>query len=266
MLILMQSTFRSLWIWTVVTLLILLWLPLLAIVRLFDRDPVRYRTGRWFRRLGAAVTRVIPSWRLQIENADIVRNPRNPYVVVANHQSMADIPLISRLPWEMKWIGKEELFKLPILGWMMQMAGDIPVRRGDKESGEQALREAQKVLQQKCSVMFFPEGTRSRNGQVLPFKKGAFKVAIEAQVPILPIVLDGSTDCLPKSGWKFGAPGDIRLKVLPPVSTTGLTLADEPALRERVRQQIIQQLAQWRETSPESVDATCGNKPSASTV
>jgi len=100
----------------------------MALRRLFDRDPVRYRTGYLFRRLGKALTRINPSWRLHI-SGETIENPRRPYVVVSNHQSLADIPLISNLPWEMKWMGKVELFKLPVIGWMMRLAGDVSVDR-----------------------------------------------------------------------------------------------------------------------------------------
>lgn len=249
-----MSALRSIWIWFATISLIILWLPLLALVKLFDRDPVRYRTGRWFRRLGVAMTKVNPAWRLHI-SGEPVTNPRRPYVVVSNHQSHADIPLISHLPWEMKWLAKVELFKLPFVGWMLKLAGDIPVNRQDKRQGVQVLLTAGHYLQQKCSVMFFPEGTRSPDGKVHNFNEGAFRLAIKEQVPILPLVIEGSRDCLPKHGWKFGRPGDIFLMVLPPVETTGLHAKDTSALCERIRQMMIQQIAEWRNVPTEEVDA-----------
>jgi 1-acyl-sn-glycerol-3-phosphate acyltransferase len=162
----MRSILRSLWVWSAVCILIVLWLPLLAAIRVFDRDPVHYRTGRWFRRLGVAMTQVNPLWRLTVSGTTVT-DPRRPYVVVSNHQSQADIPLISHLPWEMKWIGKAELFRLPIVGWMMKLAGDIPVDRSDRRSGTRMLLAAAGYLRRKCSVIFFPEGTRSLDGRVV---------------------------------------------------------------------------------------------------
>ena len=235
-------------------LLILLWLPWLALVRLFDRDPAHYRTGRWFRRLGMTMTKVNPAWDITVSGVQ-VDDPRRPYVVVSNHLSNADIPIISCLPWEMKWVAKAALFRLPVVGWMLRLAGDIPVDRGNKRSRAAVLVTALHYLEAQCSVMFFPEGTRSRDGRVHRFNDGAFRLAIKAQVPILPLVLDGTQDALPKHSWTFGRADDVQLRVLPPVSTAGLRATDTEALRVRVRGQIIAQLAAWRGVPPEAVDA-----------
>ena len=149
---------RSFVTWFTTAILILAWLPLMVISRLFDHDPVRYRTGYLFRKLGNALTMANPAWRLHI-SGEKVSDPRRPYVVVSNHQSLADIPLISNLPWEMKWMGKAELFTIPVIGWMMQLSGDISVDRKSARSGALALIRAQRYLEQKCSVIIFPEGT-----------------------------------------------------------------------------------------------------------
>ncbi len=249
----MLSTLRSIWIWSAVALLIIAWLPLLAIIRLFDRDPVHYRTGRWFRKLGVAMTKVNPTWNLMI-SGESVENPRNPYVVVSNHQSFADIPLISHVPWEMKWVAKTELFRVPFVGWMLRLAGDIPLDRRDRRSGARMLLSAANYLSQHCSVMFFPEGTRSPDGHVGEFTDGAFALAVKGHVPVLPIAVDGSRDCLPKRSWKFGPAQTIRLRVLPAVSTTGMTMEDVPALREQVRGLIVGQIAEWRDVRKEEVE------------
>jgi len=253
----MIATLRSLWVWTAVAVLIVVWLPLLALIRLADRDPVRYTTGRWFRRLGVAMTSANPSWKVHLDG-EPVSDPRRPYVVVSNHQSLADIPIISHLPWEMKWIGKAELFSLPVIGWMMRLAGDIPVDRADRRSGARMLLIARRYLQQKCSVMFFPEGTRSPDGRVGAFNQGAFHLAIKAGVPVLPVVVEGSSNCLPKKSWKFGPPLHIRLRVLPPVETQGMTTDDSAKLRDDVRSMIVRQIAAWRETDERRVDALAG--------
>ena len=248
------SAVRSAWIWTAITVLILVWLPLLAVIRIFDLDPVRYRTGRWFRRLGVAMVRINPAWRVHL-SGERVENPRNPYVVVGNHLSNADIPIVSHLPWEMKWVGKEELFKIPIVGWMMQLSGDIPVDRDDRRSAVQALRRALWYLERNCSVMFFAEGTRSPDGRLLPFKDGAFVAAVKAQVPILPVMVDGSQNALPKHTWLFNRGNDVYVHVFPPVDTAGLSGRDVPALRDRVRALILEALAERRGLPPAEIDA-----------
>lgn len=249
----MLSALRSVWTWLAVTALFLVWLPLLFVVRFFDRDPALYRTGRFFRRLGAVVTRINPAWRIEVSGTMPV-DPRAPYVVVCNHLSLADIPVVSRLPWEMKWVAKAELFRLPIVGTMMRIAGDIPVDRGERTSGARALVQARGYLARRCSVIFFPEGTRSRDGRLLPFTDGAFRLAIKSGVPVLPLVIDGTQDALPKHSWKMEGRSHIRLKVLTPIDTVGLGVADTEALRERVRCQIREELAAWRGVVPGAVD------------
>ena len=256
-----RQIFRSIRVWIASISLILAWVPLLGLSRLFERDRNLMRTGLMFRRLGRALTKVNPSWRLEIEGANTLPEPRA-YVVLSNHQSLADIPLISNLKWEMKWVGKKELFDTPIMGWMMKFSGDIPVDRKNARSGARMLLTAMEYLKRGCPVMFFPEGTRTIDGTVGKFNDGAFHLAIKAQVPILPIAVEGSHQCLPKHSWVFGEPATVKLKVFTPVETSGMTSGDVPALREQVRSVIIQQIASWRGVLPQAV----GGTPSASVV
>src|SRR3954470_18422155 len=229
----------SLWTWLVLVFCILLWFPVMVIVRLltapFDRG--NYITGYIFRGIGSTTARLNPLWRFRY-SGKIPENPRRPYVVVSNHESFADILLISYLPWEMKWLSKAELFRIPIMGWMMWLAGDIPVKRGFGPSAVEAMERCRTALRQRVSVMIFPEGTRSRTAELLPFKDGAFRLAVEAGVPILPLAVSGTRTALPKHDWRFGkSVGEVR--VLDPVETSGLTLADVPALKAQIRDLII---------------------------
>jgi 1-acyl-sn-glycerol-3-phosphate acyltransferase len=229
----------SLWAWLVLVLCILIWFPVMVVLLLvtgpFDRG--RYIVGYVFRRIGPAMATLNPLWRFRYSGT-MPQNPRQPYVVVSNHESFADILLISHLPWEMKWLSKAELFRIPIMGWMMWLAGDIPVKRGFGPSAVEAMERCRKALRQRVSVMIFPEGTRSKTAELLPFKDGAFRLAIEAGVPILPLALSGTGTALPKHGWRFGRSA-AHLRVLEPVDTAGLTLADVPALKARIRDLIV---------------------------
>ena len=229
----------SLWAWLVLILCILIWFPVMLVLLLvtgpFDRG--RYIVGYVFRRIGPAMATLNPLWRFRYSGT-MPQNPRHPYVVVSNHESFADILLISHLPWEMKWLSKAELFRIPIMGWMMWLAGDIPVKRGFGPSAVEAMERCRKTLRQKVSVMIFPEGTRSKTTELLPFKDGAFRLAVEAGVPILPLALSGTGTALPKHGWRFGRSA-AHLRVLEPVDTAGLTLADVPALKARIRDLIV---------------------------
>jgi 1-acyl-sn-glycerol-3-phosphate acyltransferase len=251
----MWEAIKSILIWLGVVVLVLIWLPLLAVSRLFDRDPARYRTGKLFRKLGKYISKINPNWQIKIiGNKNI--DDRKPYVMVCNHLSQADIPLISNLPWEMKWVAKKELFDTPVIGWMMTLAGDISVDRRAADRREQTFKQAKYYLDNYCSVMFFPEGTRSRDGNLNRFKAGAFDLAIQEQAPILPMVIDGTQNTLPKRSWKFGMAKQIKLKVLDPISTEGLDRSDIRSLKEEVRKVILDQLSDWRSQAPKQIDNT----------
>ena len=251
----MRQKLFSVLIWAEIVLLVILWLPAMAVIRLFDRDPVRYSTGRLFRRLGSAISRVNPNWKITIEGEKDI-DDRHPYIVVCNHLSNADIPLISNLPWEMKWVAKKELFDLPVLGWMMKMAQDISVDRSASNKRIGVFKQCSFYLRHNCSVMFFPEGTRSRDGRMKRFSLGAFDLAIKKNIPILPLVIDGTQDCLPKKDWVFTTDAYVTLKVLDPIITDNLTEDDSIKLMEHVRGEMLAQLSAWREQPLSAIDAT----------
>ena len=236
----------SAWIWFITGLVVIVWLPWLALVFVVTApfDPGRYAVGRWFRRAAMTCVALNPLWRFRTSGVRIA-DPRRPYVAVSNHESFADIFLISHLPWEMKWLAKVELFRIPIMGWMMRMAGDIPVRREARSSRVEALEGCRDRLRKNVSVMIFPEGTRSRTGDLLPFKDGAFRLAIEAQVPILPLVVTGTRSARQKGSFLFGR-ARAEVRALEPIPTTGLTHHDVAALRDRVRQLISDTRAEMR--------------------
>ena len=248
-----MKAFQSALTWAAIVGLLLLALPVLFVTRLVDRTPARRRTGRAFREIGSWVPSINPAWHVEVGGVE-PSALAHPYVVVSNHQSLADIPVISKLPWEMKWVAKQELFDLPVMGWLMKLAGDISVDWKDPNSRSSVIRRARRVLERGCSVMFFPEGTRSKDGRIKQFHDGAFRLAIRAGVPVLPLAVDGTMNAIPKHGWKFSR-ADVRLDVLPPVPTDGLTEDDVPALRDRVRQLIVDHVAAWHELPAESVDA-----------
>jgi 1-acyl-sn-glycerol-3-phosphate acyltransferase len=229
----------SVWTWLVLVTCILLWLPLMALARLFTLgDPGRYWVGYLFRGIGTITARLNPLWNFSYTGI-IPADPRHPYVVVSNHESFADILLISHLPWEMKWLSKAELFRIPFMGWLMRLAGDVPVKRGFGPSAAEAMTRCREILGRRVSVMIFPEGTRSTTAELLPFKDGAFRLAIDAGVPILPLALHGTGTALPKHDWRFGRSTAV-VEVLPAVDTAGLTPADVPRLKDQVRGLIVE--------------------------
>jgi 1-acyl-sn-glycerol-3-phosphate acyltransferase len=235
---------RSAWIWLASATVVLFWWPLLACVRLFDRDPRRLKTARWFRRLGPALAKINP-WRIRITGLDNI-DPSHVYVVVSNHQSMVDIPVIAHLPLDTKWLAKHELFRTPVFGSMLRLAGDVPVDRSDRRKGATAILRCAEYLRQGCSVMFFPEGTRSLDGQVRPFSEGPFMLAAREQVPILPLVVEGSGAALPRDTWMFGGTQEIHLRILKAVPVEGWDVKRASLLRDSVRQLIVDELDRLR--------------------
>jgi len=228
----------SAWSWAVLVIIIIVWTPLVFLVWLVTApfDKGRYAAGYLFRKLTVVHQRLTPMWKFRT-SGELPTDKRRPYVVVANHESFVDMLLISHLPIEMKWLSKETFFKIPLVGWMMRMAGDVRVVRGDRTSGAAALRACHDRLQKKVSVMIFPEGTRTADGSLGPFKDGAFRLAIESGAPILPLVVHGTRSALRKHDWRFGDT-EAEVRVLQPIPTEGLTEADIPELRERVRDMI----------------------------
>ena len=184
------------------------------------------------------IARTLPLWDIRAEGLERVRRGRA-YVIVCNHQSMLDILLaLACLPVHFKFIAKRELFWVPFLGWHLAVARYICLRRGDALSGRQAMEKARQWIQRGVSVVFFPEGTRSPDGEIHEFKAGAFKVALEEKAEILPVVVTGTRNAIPKHSWFVRERVPLGLRVLSPEPTEGLSMNDLDSLRERVRSRI----------------------------
>lgn len=155
------------------------------------------------------------------------------YVIISNHRSIIDILVINCLRYRFRWISKIENMKVPVLGWYLKMTGYITVNRNNDESKVEMLSKSLDCLKNGTSIMIFPEGTRSPDVDTGFFKRGAFQLAIDAVVPILPIVINGTGDILPKNGFIFRGRHTITVQVLDPVppSDFGTTSAEELALK-----------------------------------
>lgn len=241
----------SIWTWLEILLVIFFGffghVVVFALTRPFD--PRRVVAGRYFRGMGIVAARLTPMWSFATFG-QVPRSITPRTVVVSNHESHADPFLISHLPWEMKWLGKEVLFKFPFFGWSLALAGDIPVSRGDKDSAQRAMQQCTRWLDRGMPVMIFPEGTRSKTQELLPFKDGAFRLAIEAKADVLPIAVSGTRSALPKHSWRFGF-SRARVTVGTPLSTRGMTLADVELLKARAREQILSLRDAMAAASPE---------------
>jgi 1-acyl-sn-glycerol-3-phosphate acyltransferase len=160
-------------------------------------------------------------------------------VFVCNHQSMIDIAVaFAALPVSLRFVAKRVLLYVPFIGWYLWGMGMVTVDRSNAKKAIATLNRATALFDQGAFVMTFAEGTRSRDGRVLPFKKGPVMLALQSGVPIVPMAIEGATDVLPSDG--FGVrPGTIRVNVGAPVDTSALTDVDRDALTERVRNDVI---------------------------
>ena len=228
----------SLLVWASYVAIVILWTPAVLLFRLvslpFDRS--RRAVGRVFHSAAVVAGSVNPFWTFRIEGAERVDRSR-PHVFVANHSSSADVFLVIRLPWEMKWLAKKSIFAIPLLGWLLRAAGDVPVVRGEKASARTAMERMRRHLDGGVSVILFPEGTRSVDGSLGEFRDGAFRLAIEAGVDVVPLAIAGAGESLPKRSFVF-RPATAILRVLPPVSTEGLAPAGARELGAAVRDRI----------------------------
>lgn len=216
-----------------------LMLPVFAAVAVWkrDSDPTYRARGRVMRFFGHFTSRLTPIWKFSVEGEAPADIDERGYVVVANHESVADPFLLTYLPFDMRFIAKEEMFRLPLIGWLLQCSGDIRLKRGHGDSIRAMMEECRRTLEHGLSVMIFPEGTRTRDGQLLPFKDGAFRLAIETQSPVLPVALKGTRTCMPADSLWFGE-ARAAVRILEPVPTAGLTLADVEQLKATVRERI----------------------------
>ncbi len=225
---------------------LLAFLPVMALSSHRHRgDPTQRMPGRWMRRFGRTTTRLTPLWNFTIEGNPPSDIDHAAYVVVANHESQADPFLLSWLPWDMRWVAKEELFEPPFTGWAMRFGGDVPLRRGNGDSVRIMMDECERALRGGISIMMFPEGTRSRDGDLLPFKDGAFRLAVRAGVPILPVALAGTRQMRPKHSKWFGK-ASACARILPPISASGLGEDDIALLRDNARTAISAALPDLR--------------------
>jgi len=192
-------------------------------------------------------TYVFPYWTTSVRNRERLRND-TAYVVVSNHQSLLDILVLFRLYRHFKWVSKEEIFRVPFIGWNMTLNRYIRIRRGDKQDAVRMMAACGEALDTGSSIMIFPEGTRSLDGELREFRHGAFTLALRHKVPILPIVLDGTTDALPKYGITLNNWADIVIQVLEPIPVNGFS--DVDALRDHVRGVMADRLRALRAERP----------------
>jgi 1-acyl-sn-glycerol-3-phosphate acyltransferase len=223
----------------------LIFLPLVAFLTLlFSSLTVLFAwlvnphfASRVFASTWARVLGFLTPMPVTVEGAENALRDRS-YVVASNHQSMFDILVIyGWLKLDLKWVMKAELRKLPAIGIGCEKAGHIFVERRNPKQASQAISDALARLGDGIGILFFPEGTRSPDGRLLPFKKGAFRTAIDQQLPLLPVTLVGTRDILPARSLRI-FPGRARMVIHRPIETAGMTLDQVDALMQQSREVI----------------------------
>jgi 1-acyl-sn-glycerol-3-phosphate acyltransferase len=198
----------------------------------------------FFSKTGNSVHRIARFWaktilwvsgiRVTVIGLDRIKNLTS-CIFMSNHQSNYDIPvLLSHLQRQFRWLAKAELFQIPIFGRSMSGAGYISIDRSDRQSAFQSLERAAETIRGGTSVMIFPEGTRSRDGHLLPFKKGGFVMAIDAQVPIVPVVIEGTHEIMPK-GRLLIRPRPVTVTICEKIDTNGYSRETKEKIMDQVR-------------------------------
>ncbi len=178
---------------------------------------------------------ILRSGNVKVYADGLDKLPAGPVVVMSNHQSLLDVPvLFDILPYDIHFVAKKELRYVPVFGWGVKSMGHIFVDRGNHAAAVASLDEAATEIREGKSIAVFPEGTRSKDGSLLPFKKGGFVLAIKAGVPILPVTIAGSHDVLPVGANRI-VPGAVQVHIHDPIETTGLSLDDKDRLIEETR-------------------------------
>ena len=189
-------------------------LVILLITKWFD--PRRLVHQMWSCYWAGSYAWFNPLWRVRVSGRNKIPWKR-PCILVSNHQSMVDILVLFLLFRPYKWISKKENFKIPIIGWHMRMSGYLELERGRKNSMVKLMEKTADHIRQGNSIMIFPEGTRYPGDKLGPFKDGAFRMALDNKVDIIPILLDGTAKALPKKGAILTGFTNIRVKVLDPI-------------------------------------------------
>ena len=248
----MSRVALSLAFWMFITLSSIALFPVAVVVWAvtapFDRRKVILHQFTCF--WASLYTWLNPVWPVRVDGARAASPRRTTYVMVANHQSLLDILVLFRLFRHFKWVSKIENFRVPCIGWNMSMNGYVKLRRGDTASIVAMMAACERRLAQGSSIMMFPEGTRSPTGRTAaPSSPAPSRSRSGTALPILPIVVEGTANALPKRGFVLQGRHPLSLTVLPPIPYETFAGIDATDLAERVRT-ILQDRVEPKEPTP----------------
>lgn len=206
------------------------------------------KSRRWVHECSRCICAILygvpPFVRRTIDGLENIEKGK-PYVMVLNHQSGFDIFAAYKIPLNFRWVSKREVFKVPFMGWLLPIHGDIPIERGNASAAmAKVIRDGKLWLSRGASVAIFPEGTRSKTGEINRFKAGAFNLAAEAKVDVLPIVMTGTNEMI--KGWKVNWRNRVAIRVMPAVKADVVAATDTKELMQQVRESMVAELANLR--------------------
>ena len=231
--------FRTLLCWVIFLFTTVILGTVAILLSLFDSSGnVPHLVARFWGKIQLRIT----GTRVRIQGLENL-DPQGSYILVSNHQSTFDIfALLGYLPIQFRWTAKAELFRTPFMGWAMSRIGYIPIERSSPKKAYRSMLRAAEVVRNGVSVIIFPEGTRSPDGNLQPFKKGVFLLALKSRAPILPITIQGTSKIMRKGDWRI-YPGQVRIQIDPPIETAGTPADKEEELSQRVRSTLVKNLA-----------------------
>ena len=243
-----MNVIKSVWVWLSSIVFITLAFPVALFLWLISLlfDDRRLMNNRWMVIQGIVLTKMSPFWKVIAEGREKIDQDQA-YVIVPNHQSLLDIVFFNMLRHRLRWVSKKEIFRVPLVGWEMRMVKYIELVRGNKSSVIKMMEECVKSLKEGISIVIFPEGTRSLNGAIGKFKTGAFQIAIKTDKPLLPVLIDGTGEIMPKKGGViFRNRRVVRIRVLDPIFPGQFGTGNPEELAARVQALMVTAMDELR--------------------
>ncbi len=227
---------RTIFVWSCIVIATLVLGAIVLITYPFSRNG---RLGHRCAQIWGRIALLANGVKVNVEGLEKIKG-EGPFIFMSNHQGSYDIfVLLGHLPFHFKWLAKKELFSIPFFGWAMGAAGYISIdRQGTRAAKAESMNQAAKRIREGMSVVIFPEGSRSHDGSIQPFKKGGFLLAMKANVPIIPISIAGSREIMAKDRLTASS-GEIRIKIGDPIETASYSVKDRNALIEKTRERIL---------------------------
>lgn len=235
------------WVWTIMLISLVVFFIFFAILWTvtFPFDRKHFISQKYTQYWGKFYLKLLPIAKVEVIDKHKLKRDKAA-IAISNHQSMVDIMVLFEVYAYYIWVSKIENFRVPFLGWLMYMNGYISLKRDDPRTFVKMFERMAKALRNNRTIMMFPEGTRSKNGEIGRFKEGAFKAAIENKVSIIPIVLDGTGSSIPKEGIAVNKSSRIIVKVLDEVPYEQFPSKNPAELKEYFKSIIAKELANLR--------------------